>query len=157
MNLASMLRWGKAILSVLDRQPETLLRHGTAERLQEKYSWLREFRNDLALWCEHQTLPEESVDEIRRHGYSRSSGYRVALRVQVHLQTVAGRELKDPLLTFIADETASLAAGQRLSGSSDPLESSLGKLKSFEGDFEKMVLRVSCPPSVPLLADCLRQ
>ena len=32
MNLASLLRWGRAILSVLDRQPETVLRHGTAER-----------------------------------------------------------------------------------------------------------------------------
>lgn len=137
MNLASLLRWGKAILSVLDRQPENVLRHGTAERLEEKYGWLRAFRNDLALWSEYQTLLENSVDEIRRHGYSQSSGYRVALRVQPHLQTVAGCELKDQLLTFIADETASLAAGERLPGSSEPLESSLGKLKSFEGDFDK--------------------
>lgn len=137
MNLASLLRWGKAILSVLDRQPENVLRHGTAERLEEKYGWLREFRNDLALWSEYQTVLEQSVDEIRRHGYSRSSGYQVALRVQPHLQTVAGRELKDQLLTFIAEESASLAPGERLPGSSESLESSLGKLKSFEGDFDK--------------------
>lgn len=137
MNLASLLRWGRAILSVLDRQPDTVLRHGTAERLEEKYGWLREFRHDLALWSEYQTLLEASVDEIRRHGYSRSSAFQVALRVQPQVQTIAGRELKDQLLKFIAEESASVAPGERLPGCSEPLESSLGKLKSFEGDFDK--------------------
>jgi hypothetical protein len=82
-------------------------------------------------------LLEELVDEIRRHGYSRSAAYQVALRVQPLVQTIAGRELKDQLLSFIADEFASLAPGERLPGSSEPLESSLVKLKSFEGDFDK--------------------
>jgi hypothetical protein len=58
MNLASLLRWGITILSVLDQQPEHVIRHGTAERLEEKYGWLRAFRNDLALWSEYQTLLE---------------------------------------------------------------------------------------------------
>lgn len=137
MNVASLLRWGTAILSVLDRHPESVLRHTTATRLEEKYGWLREYRKDLARWSEYQSLLEESVDEIRRNGYSRSSTFQVALRVQRHVQTIAGRELKDELLTFIADETRSLAADERLPGSSEVLESSLGKLKSFEGDFDK--------------------
>jgi hypothetical protein len=46
----------------------------------------------------------------------------VALRVQRHVQSIAGRELKDQLLTFIADETASFAAGERLAGSRENLE-----------------------------------
>ncbi len=57
--------------------------------------------------------------------------------VQRHVQTITGRELKNHLLSFIAAESASLAPGERLPGSSEPLESSLGKLKSFEGDFDK--------------------
>lgn len=137
MNLGSLLRWGRAILSVLDRHPETVLRHSTAERLEAKFGWLREYRKDLALWSEYQSLLEESVDEIRRYGYSSTSTFQVALRVQQHVQTIAGRELKDELLTFITDECALLAPGERLPGSSEVLESSLGKLKSFEGDFDK--------------------
>jgi len=137
MNLGSLLRWGRAILSVLDRRPESVLRHSTATRLEEKFGWLREYRKDLAVWSEYQMMLEDSVDEIRRHGYSRSSAFQVALRVQRHVQTIAGRELKDQLLTFIADESALLAPGERLPGSSEVLESSLGKLKSFEGDFDK--------------------
>jgi len=81
--------------------------------------------------------PAESVDEIRRNGYSRSSAFQVALRVQRHGQTIAGRELTNHLVSFIADESAALAPGERLPGSSEPLEWSLGKLKSFEGDFGK--------------------
>ena len=80
---------------------------------------------------------EESVDEIRRDGYSCSSAFHVSLRVQRHVQTIAGRELIDPLLTFIADESAPLAPDERLSGRSEVPESWLGKLKSFEGDFDK--------------------
>jgi len=137
MNLGSLLRWGRSILSVLDRHPETVLRHATAERLEEKYGWLREYRKDLAVWSEYQMILEESVDEIRRHGYSHSATFQVALRVQRHVQTIAGRELKDELLTFITDESAPLVANERLPGSSEVLESSLGKLKSFEGDFDK--------------------
>ena len=57
--------------------------------------------------------------------------------MQRHVQTVAGRELKDELLRFITDESAPRAANERLPGSSEVLESSLGKLKSFEGDFAK--------------------
>ena len=53
------------------------------------------------------------------------------------MQTIAGRERKVQLLTFIANESASHAPGERLPGSSEPLESSLGKLKSFEGGFAK--------------------
>ena len=137
MNLGSLLRWGRAILSVLDRRPETVLRHSTATRLEEKFGWLRAYRKDLAVWSEYQMILEESVDQIRRHGYSRSATFQVALRVQRHVQSIAGRELKDELLTFITDESAPLAANERLPGSSEVLESSLGKLKSFEGDFAK--------------------
>lgn len=53
------------------------------------------------------------------------------------MQTIAGRELKDQLLTFVTDESASLVPGERLPGSSESLESSLGELNSFEGDFDK--------------------
>ena len=137
MNMASLLRWACKLLSLLDRCPETILRHATAERLEEKYGWLREYRNDLALWTEYQTLLSETVDEIRRYGYSCSAAYRVALRIQTSVQTHEGRELKDQLLMFVENECISIPAGESLPGSSEPLESSLGKLKSFEGDYTK--------------------
>jgi len=86
MNLGSLLRWGRAILPVLERRPETVLRHSTAARLEEKFGWLREYRRDLAVWSEYQRILEESVDQIRRHGYSRSATFQVALRVQRHVQ-----------------------------------------------------------------------
>ena len=128
MNLGSLLRWGRAILSVLERRPETVLRHSTATRLEEKFGWLREYHKDLAVWSEYQMILEESVDQIRRHGYSRSATFQVALRVQRHVQSIGGRDLKDELLTFLTDESAPLAANERLPGSSEVLESSLGKL-----------------------------
>ena len=48
-----------AILSVLDRQPETVLRHGTAERLEEKYGWLCSRRVSFLL-CRTPLLLSES-------------------------------------------------------------------------------------------------
>jgi hypothetical protein len=134
MNLESLLRWGRAILSVLDRPTKSALRQDTAVRLEEKYGWLREYRFDLAQWSEIQTLLQETVDEIRGQGYSHQAAYQVALRIQPHVETPAGRDLKNEIVQFIEQESTPLAAAERLAGSSESVESALGKLKSFEGD-----------------------
>lgn len=137
MNLGSLLRWGLQTLRVLDEQPNALMRHGSPARLEEKFGWLREFRENLTQWSEYQDLLEQTVDVIRCYGYSQDAAYRVALRIQPHMRTDSGRQLKDQLIAFVADESASAGSGERLPGSSEILESAFGMLKSLEGDHQK--------------------
>lgn len=136
MNLDALLRWGRETLRLVDDKPPEVLRHVSAERLEEKLGWLRKYRQPLTQWSEYQHLLESSVDEIRRQGYGSSSTYRVALRLGPHLRTPAGQELKDELLTFIAQESAGLPPDERLPGSSEVLESAFGQLKSISGDHQ---------------------
>ena len=134
MNLDALLRWGCETLRLVDERPAEVLRHVTAERLEEKFGWLRQYRCQLSLWSEYQALLSHGVDEIRSRGYSQSAAYHVALRLGPQVRTDAGRQLKDELLTFIAGESAALLPTERLPGSSEVLESAFGQLKSIAGN-----------------------
>ena len=90
----------------------------------------------LQLWSEYQAIASVSVDVIRRHGYSRSAAFQVALRVGPELRSHAGQQLKDELRTFIEQESALLQADARLLCSSETLESAFGQVKSFCGDHQ---------------------
>ena len=136
MNLDSLLRWGRETLRLVDEQTEEVLRYVSVDRLEEKFGWLRQYRSDLDQWSEYQALLSLSVDEIRRRGYSQSAAYQVALRLGSQIQTEAGRQLKDELVTFVAAESATLLPQERLPGSSEVLESAFGQLKSISGDHQ---------------------
>ncbi len=136
MNLEALLRWGSETLRLLDERPEEVLRHVTGERLEEKFGWLRQYRPALRQWSEYQVLLSHCVDEIRGRGYYQAAAYQVALRLQPHVRTDAGRLLKDELLTFVTRESASLRPKERLPGSSEVLESTFGRLKAISGDHQ---------------------
>lgn len=136
MNLGPLLRWARQMLWILDEQPQEVLCHGTPQRLEEKFGWLRAYRASLAQWSEYEVLLEQTTDEIRRGGYRQDAAIRVALRLQPHVQTDLGRQLKDELLVFVENESAAVPPGQRLPGSSEIIESSFGKLKSLLGDHQ---------------------
>lgn len=137
MNLAPLLRWARGTLLILQSHPPEVLKFCSAQRLEEKFGWLREFETCLAQWSEYQVLLDNAIDEVRCRGYARDTAYRVALRLMPHLSSDNGRQLKDELLAFVASEASLLRLGERLPGSSEVLESAFGKLKSMEGDHQK--------------------
>jgi hypothetical protein len=137
MNLEPLLGWARRTLQVLDEQPASVLQHGSIEKLEEKFGWLRTYRDELAQWLEYLELTDQAVDEVRRYGYQMGAAVRLAVRLQSQVRTELGEELADELVAFVSEESASARPGERLPGSSEVLESSLGKLKSFEGDHQK--------------------
>jgi hypothetical protein len=137
MNLEPLLNWAARTLRVLDEQPAATLRHGTPERLEEKFGWLREFRASLTEWCQWQTLTSSTIDEVRRHGYASDTAARVTRRLSDKTSTPSGVALRDELIAFVTAESTAARADERLPGSSEILESALGQLKSLEGDHQK--------------------
>jgi len=141
-------------LRLVDERPAEVLRHVTAERLEEKFGWLRQYGSQWNPWSEYQALLSHCVDEIRSRGSSQSAAYQVALRLGPQVRTDAGRQLKDELLTFIAGESAALLPTERLPGSSEALESAFGQLKSITGDhqtggFTSLLLSLACAGGPP--------
>lgn len=137
MNLGPLLRWARGTLQILKYQPPEVLRHCSAERLEEKFGWLRMFQDCIEQWSEYETLLDNAVDEVRCYGYGVASAYRVGLRLLPEVRSENGRQLKDELIEFVANQSRNVRWGERIPGSSEILESAFGKLKSLEGDHQK--------------------
>lgn len=137
MNLESLLRWGRHTLAVVEQPPAAVLRHGSPERLEEKFGWLREFRQALALWSEYQDLLQTGIALVRRQGYSRDTAEQARSALQAKVRTAEGGVLREEFAEFLCQESAAAHAEERLPGSSEILESSFGRFKALEGEHQK--------------------
>lgn len=137
MNLGPLLSWAGTTLAVLDERPGAVLQHATGERLEEKFGWLRAFRQDLDTWREWQTITQAAIDVVRREGYGRGVATSVADQSRLLVTSEPGATLQSELVAFVAAQSSKVGEGSRLPGSTEILESSFGKLKSMEGDQQK--------------------
>ena len=137
MNLDSLLSWANRALAALDQKPPAVLQYVTAERLEEKLAWLREYRLDIEQWSEFQNLAETAIELVREEGYCATAAERLEGRLRPLVRSEAGQQLGIELRQFVVQQSSAARAGERLPGSSEILESSFGKLKSLEGDHQQ--------------------
>lgn len=137
MNLGSLLAWAQKTMAMLDQQPAAVLKHCLPGRLEEKFGWLREFRDDLKVWMEYETISQTTFNVIRRVGYGHGVAAMVAEQTREHVQSEAGEILQAELISFVASLSSRVPSGQRVPGSTEVLESSFGRWKSLEGDQQK--------------------
>jgi hypothetical protein len=137
MNLEALLTWANRALTVVDCQPPEIMRYCTATRLEEKFGWLRDYRDDLAEWSEYQAVAKKAVHFTRCHGFYRGASMDLARQLRPVIRTEAGEVLADEFITFVAEQSAQAHEHERLPGSSEVLESSFGKFKFVEGQQAK--------------------
>jgi hypothetical protein len=137
MNLQGLLQWARQALAVLEDPPEIVLAHCTAQRLEEKFGWLREYREEVERWSRWLELTDTTVDIIRRHGYSTQTAIRVSNELSAFVDDPDSSSLRDELIAFVQEQSAKAHEGERLPGSTEVLESSFGKLKAIEGDQQR--------------------
>jgi hypothetical protein len=129
MNLASLLRWGRKILSLLDRGPAG---GRASERAETRYGWLRAFRASLQEWSRWEATVRSSVAFLRTRGLScRCQG-----DLSAHLQALPPDERDDALAAELTEfaglQSQAARPGERLVGSTEVLESVFGKWKTLE-------------------------
>ncbi|MFV0490017.1 MAG: hypothetical protein ACK5NL_22905, partial [Vibrio fluvialis] len=73
MNLESIVNWAEMILWQLSNHRSAGRSGITADRMNEKLGWLREFRNDIACWSRCQTIISRSLTVINEEGLYRGS------------------------------------------------------------------------------------
>jgi len=137
MNLGPLLTWARKTLEIIQQHPPEVLQHCSAERLEAKLGWLRDYQASIKQWSEYQELLDHAVDEVRRYGYGQSTAYHVGLRLLPFVNSEAGRQLKDALIAFVEQESSAVPVGESIPGSTEILESAFGRLKSMEGDQSK--------------------
>jgi hypothetical protein len=134
MNLQSMLTWAEKVLTVLDQPSLVSPMLCDVDRLNAKFSGLREYRQDIELWSSWLALTDAALDIVRRNGYCTSTVEEVKQALDKLSDTPEKELLKHELLETVTAESSRVKAGARMPGSTEILESSFGKLKEIEGD-----------------------
>ena len=107
-----------------------------------KLGWVRDFRDELAIWNRCEEVMQASLRFINRHGVYRD----VAAKLKTELDRVRAEHPPDcelsatmasKLIAFVADSETQLGAGDRAWLSTENLESLFGRYKRLEGQHSK--------------------
>jgi len=144
MNLEKLLSWGQAMLRYLDDPQPVADEPPDRAVLTEKLGWLEEYRAALAEWCAAMQVVHDTLTYIRRAGYHRQAAAELGPQLCPARCPMAQR-VASRLLEFVAAQAALARPAERLPGSSECLESLIGKGKRLEGQhsqsgFTKMIL-----------------
>ena len=118
-----------------------------ADQLEQKMGWIHGYEEPLTAWSEMLEVTATSLCYIRQHGYHPDAKQELAAKLAPFLQgkETAASRVAGKLLAFVGEQSSDLHTGQRLLGSSEVLESLIGKAKQLEGQqsksgFTKMIL-----------------
>ncbi len=137
MNLDSLVAWGRRSLAYLDDPRDFPGQKLDRKRLRQKLGWLHAYRRPLADWAELLEVAERAVVYVRREGYHAGAAAELEAELLAVARTPASLRVKAGLLAFLAAQANGLPEGQRLLGSSEVLESLLGKYKRIQGTHSK--------------------
>ena len=134
MNLPDLLRWADQARQFLD-DPHRNNGH-LVERLYVNldFAWLREFDAELDEWRTLLEIVEATLHYIRLEGYHRAAVAQLAtLLTPLSARHGSAQTLVDQILGFVRDQSAATRDDQRLVGSTECLESLIGRAKRLLG------------------------
>jgi hypothetical protein len=154
MNLGELVNWGRRVLSYLDdcgELPESVAASG---RLEAKLGWLREYRQALEQWGGILGVVDRTLAVIRQDGYYREAASVLRARLSCLPQDEMSRRVADRAVAFVGEQSSAAVAEEHLPGSTECLESLIGKGKRLEGQqsrsgFTKMVLGMAASVAEP--------
>jgi hypothetical protein len=135
MNVDVLIHWGQDTLAFLDRAEENTM--FDAEQVEEKLGWITRFRQPLKEWAALLQVVVTTESYIRQRGFYQNIHLELEKRLRPLALTEQAQRACAELATFVAQEAAKARPGERLLGSSEIIESVLGKLKRLEQDQSK--------------------
>jgi len=137
MNIDREIGWGARMLSLLttaragqlstDQQADLPL-----PLLEQKFGWLDAYGESLQRWEELSGLCQQTCTIVRRHGYD--AGLEGRLRSGLPVPgSAAGRTLVGQILSFGSETATAVGSADRVPGSSEVIESLIGKGKRLAG------------------------
>lgn len=133
MSVDVLVAWAEKKLTLLAR-PDVLAELGLdATAVEEKLGWLRQFAEPLRSWREMLAVIETTEHYVRHQGIHRDMVDELAALLAVP-NSERARKIREKLLAFLRDQARQTAPGERLLGSSEVLESVIGKFKKLVGE-----------------------
>ena len=137
MNIDREVRWGSRALGLLDRVRSGQLSERQKKRLprelvETKIGWLDAYREAIALWLELSSLGQRASHVIRHRGYA--PGTIDLLRRELgEPKHAASQQLVAQVIDHVTPMCHAAGAHGRLPGSSEVIESLIGKGKRLLG------------------------
>lgn len=165
MNLGEFVSWGRRALRYVDTSPELREPAVATDRLEAKLGWLREHREALGQWGGMLAVVDKTLEVVRQDGYHREAACVLRDRLACLAQDEVSRRMAQRAVAFVAEQSAAAGEGEHLPGSTECLESLIGKGKRLEGQqsrsgFTKMVLGMAAAvvqPTVQYMRTALEQ
>ena len=137
MNIGGEIRWGARTLQLVQNSREGQLtdeqrRHLTPSLIEHKLGWLEDYRAALARWEELWLISEQVSAVVRTEGYHTTLTTRLKSQLPTPV-TDAAASLMTQVFEFTDRVQAEAATGRRLPGSSEVIESLIGKGKRLDG------------------------
>jgi hypothetical protein len=149
MNVSAQIRWGQAVCSLSSQQQADW----PAELLDTKLGWLESFADSLVVWSELIALGEGACRLVRQRGYRQGVSAQLDAALPA-ATTTSGQQLRSQLIAFVRVECGKLAPGASSPGSSEVIESLIGKGTRLEGQqshsgFTRYVLGIAASVVTP--------
>ena len=132
MNLGPIVGWARRTLALVESPSAAVLAWCSRERLEQKFGWLREYREHLDRWSQWLELVTLVEQEIRREGLTCSTESAVRESLTCLANCGSSVRLAGELIAFVAEQCQALRPGERLVGTTETLESAFGKQKTLE-------------------------
>jgi len=133
MNVDVLVGWAEKTLRLLDR-PKAMRKAGlNVRRVEEKLGWLRRFGPQVRRWGEMLAVIGATEHYVRHEGIHAKAAAELAA-VLPKPATPAACRLRKQLLEFVEMQGQQARERERLLGSSEILESIIGKFKTVAGE-----------------------
>lgn len=145
MNLEGLLKWASRVRHFMDDPAANDGSLVEPWRVKLEFAWLRDFDEPLAEWQELMHVVETALHFVRWEGYHRDAHVALHARLLPYGEHPQSHQLCEQVVNFVAEQSLGAKADERLIGSSECLESLIGKGKRLEGQqsrsgFTAMVL-----------------
>ncbi len=154
MNLGELVAWGENMLRYLDHPHPVAGEPLDQDALNTKLGWLSQYREPLADWGSALAVVSMTLTYIRRYGYHHQAATELTVQLRPARTTEMACRVADRLVAFVASQSLQARKDEHLPGSTECLESLIGKGKRLEGQqsqsgFTKMILGVAAAVARP--------
>ncbi len=133
MNLDVLVGWANRSLMLLDHRKAMRAAGLKPAHVETKLGWLRKFTPQVRRWGEMLAVIGATEHYVRHEGiHSKATEELTAILLKP--TTPAAKRLRKQLLEFVTGEAQQAREGERLLGSSEVLESIIGKFKYVAGE-----------------------
>jgi len=133
LNLPPLAEWSRDTLKFLDHPHDLPGKPVDRKALEEKLGWMREYREALYHWSVLLAIAETAEHYVRYEGYHSAAADQLRERLDGLGINAAAQAMETATLEFVAQQSAHARPDERLIGSSEVLESLIGKYKDLQG------------------------